>query len=56
MSVPAHEAAPDPIDLEIKRDARGYIQKVKALDEYGEEVEFEFERDGKHSLKKIRMK
>jgi len=43
-------------DLEIKRDPHGFIKSATGYNAAGEKVSFEFERDGKKTLKKIRVK
>ena len=57
-----YEPEPEPIvqarirDLIPERDQQGLIKTVTGYNKAGERVEFEFERDGKKNLERIKVR
>ena len=45
-----------PKKLDIKRDAHGTIESVTGVDRDGRRVKFEFERDGRRQLERIKVR
>ena len=59
--VPDPEPVIEPVvkrstDLKIKRDPHGFIESATGFNVAGEKVTFEFERNGKKSLERIKVK
>lgn len=43
-------------ELDIKRDAHGTIESVTGVDREGRRVKFEFERNGRRQLERIKVR
>jgi hypothetical protein len=56
VQVGFHAPVPRNTELTPKRNAHGLIESVTGYNAAGEEVTFEFERDGKKSLERIKVK
>ena len=50
------EPQPKPADIEIKRDPHGFIESAVGYNAAGERVTFEFERDGRKTLERIKVR